>query len=395
MPTSKPPSDITNYRSNELTVQHIFEDNRNWDLYHLLHREKLRDVEIAEVEKMLTCQKVERGCYVYYCNNCRDIHTITFGCNSRLCSRCGKRYTDQWSRSLRAKLFDVPHRHFVMGMPDLLWPLLLNDRSLWKVVMDGAITAINDVLTHCLRKNIKAGAIVVLHPFGRDLKFKPHVHIILTEGGFDRRGNFIPKKFFPARAMRKTWQYQVLTRLKDALLDTKNNGKFINGFFKRYPEGFYVYLPSESRISSPRKVARYIARYVRHPAIANFRLHYYDGEKVVFWYEDHEDNRFYVDMSVDEFITSIIQHVPERQFKMIRHYGAYCRKWSRRYRHYGLHSSISQAKIEDFDENRLFRCPKCGSVMEMMGYFPKGPPEELRYGEKITDWEEICARVGS
>jgi len=33
--------------------------------------------------------------------------------------------------------------------------------------------------------------------------------------------------------------------------------------------------------------------------------------------------------------------------------------------------------------------------MEMMGYFPKGPPPELRYGEKITDWEGICARVGS
>jgi len=33
-------------------------------------------------------------------------------------------------------------------------------------------------------------------------------------------------------------------------------------------------------------------------------------------------------MSVDEFISAIIQHVPERQFKMIRYYGSYSRKWN-------------------------------------------------------------------
>ena len=395
MPICKSQSDITNYRSDELTIQQIFEDNHNWDRYLLFHQKELREVEIAEVEKMLGCKTEERGCYVCYCKNCDDFHTITFGCNSRICSRCGKRYTDKWSKALKRKLFNVPHRHFVMGMPDLLWILLLEDRSLWKVIMDGAIKAINDVLSHCFRSPIQAGAIVVLHPFGRDLGFKPHIHVILTEGGFDRKGNFRHKKFIPARSMRKTWQYQVLTRLKSALPNTPEMSRFINMLFKKYNEGFYVYLPKESRVNKPGKIARYVARYVRHPAIANFRLYYYDGEKVVFWYQDHDDNKFYVDMFVEEFIYSLIRHIPDRQFKMIRHYGAYCRKWSRRYRHYLVHSSITQAKIEDFGDNRVFCCPKCGSIMEMMGYFPKGPPDELRYGEKITDWEGICARVGS
>ena len=261
--------------------------------------------------------------------------------------------------------------------------------------MDAAIRAINDVLSHCFRRSIKAGAVVVLHPFGRDLGFKPHIHVILTEGGFDSRGIFRSKKFFPARSMRKTWQYQILTRLKAILPSTRENSRFIDGLFKKYPKGFYVYLPAASRITSPRKVARYIARYVRHPAIANFRLYYYDGEKVVFWYQDHEDNKFYVDMTVDEFIGSVIRHIPDRQFKMIRHYGAYCRRWSRKYRHYLVHSSITQKKLEDFGNPRTYRCPKCGSVMEMIGYFPKGPPMELKFGERITDWEGICARVGS
>ncbi len=38
------------------------------------------------------------------------------------------------------------------------------------------------------------GAIVVLHPFGRNLGFNPHIHLLITEGGFDRSGKFIHNK---------------------------------------------------------------------------------------------------------------------------------------------------------------------------------------------------------
>jgi hypothetical protein len=39
----------------------------------------------------------------------------------------------------------------------------------------------------------------------------PHIHIRATVGRFDERGKFIHQKHIPYRAMRKTWQYQVLT----------------------------------------------------------------------------------------------------------------------------------------------------------------------------------------
>ncbi|TFH44021.1 MAG: IS91 family transposase, partial [ANME-2 cluster archaeon] len=42
--------------------------------------------------------------------------------------------------------------------------------------------------------------------------FNPHLHVLVTEGGFDKRGKFIHQKFISFRAIRKTWQYQVLTR---------------------------------------------------------------------------------------------------------------------------------------------------------------------------------------
>lgn len=96
----------------------------------------------------------------------------------------------------------------------------------------------------------------------------------------------------------------------------------IDNLFKAYPEGFYVFAPKENGITQRRKISRYDARYVQHPAIANSRICSYNGEEVTFLYVDRDDVKQYETMSVDEFISAVIQHVPERQFKMIRYYGA-------------------------------------------------------------------------
>ncbi|NAS89302.1 hypothetical protein C4E24_06140 [ANME-1 cluster archaeon AG-394-G21] len=52
--------------------------------------------------------------------------------------------------------------------------------------------------------------------------------------------------------------------------------ELIDQLFKNYPEDFVVYLPKESRITNKQRIARYVARYIRHPAVANTRLHRYN-----------------------------------------------------------------------------------------------------------------------
>jgi len=379
------------FKSNpQFTVKDIFLDNHNWDIYRHQHKDELRQVEIAEVEKMLLCKDGSRGFFVYYCPCCEESRIVYFGCISRLCSCCGKNYTDKWSKSLKKALFDVTHRHLVMSVPDSLWPVIRNHRELLKVYMDAAIAAINDTLSYFLRRDIKAGVVVVLHPFSRDLSFKPHLHVLVTEGGFDKRGRFVPKRFIPAKAIRKTWQYQVLTRFKQVLPKTKSYSVFIDSLFKRYPEGFYVRLPKESRITSKRMIGRYVARYVRHPAIANTRICGYDGCSVTFWYKDNDGVKHVVAMGVFQFIEALIQHIPDRQFKMIRYYGAYARKWKSQFRFY-LQESITQSKLSDFPKKSGVRCPVCNNFMEFVMYWKKGPPLKSVFGSKIHDWNYISS----
>jgi len=96
-----------------LSVRMIFEDNHNWDAFSLANKAILRDVEINEVNKMMSCKDENRGFFKYHCDYCGTDLTIYFGCNSRICTNCGKNHTDKWSKSLEKALFNVPHRHAV------------------------------------------------------------------------------------------------------------------------------------------------------------------------------------------------------------------------------------------------------------------------------------------
>ncbi len=377
--------------NSDISVRHIFEDNHNWDVFYYNERYNIREVELVEVQKMMNCKNSDRGFFVYHCPHCDEFRTVHFGCNSRLCSNCGKNYTDNWSKTLSKKMFNVVHRHIVLSVSDVLWPIMREYRELHKVFMDAAIQAINDTFSYCLRRDVTAGAIVVFHPFSRDLEFKCHIHVLVTEGGFDKYGKFVPKEIIPAEAMRKTWQYQVLTRFKEALPKTREMSLLIDSLFKKYTNGFYAYLPKESRITSKKQISSYVGRYVRHPAIANSRLCGYDGKHVTFWYIDNEKKKHYKTMPVFEFIKAIIQHIPDRNFKMIRYYGAYCRKLKKRYSFYLVQESITYTNIGDSNNKRVRTCPICGYDMEFVMYWNKGPPYNTIFGSKIDDWHYILS----
>ena len=106
-------------------------------------------------------------------------------------------------------------------------------------------------------------------------------------------------------------------------------------------------------------IARYVGRYVRHPAIANSRIYYFDGHIVKFFYINGDEQKVNVTMTSNKFITSLIQHIPPPQFKMIRYYGAYARRVKGKYGA-KAQSSIKQLNLYHFGLERVKYCPHCG-----------------------------------
>jgi hypothetical protein len=224
------------------------------------------------------------------------------------------------------------------------------------------------------------GIICVFHPFGKDMKFHPHLHMLVTEGGFDSTGKFHPINYFPCEGFRRCWQYVVLDKFQELGLP---NG-VASRVYTDYSNGFYVWVHKRGRIKHPRMVARYIGRYVRHPAIANRRITYFNGREVHFYYDvEGEINNVY--MTAEEFITALIQHIPPANFKMVRYYLAYSRRRKKSF-HALLQSGIKQFTLYKFGLIKTILCPKCKNPMEFVMYAAKPPPKVLQNQRELEDY---------
>jgi len=179
--------------------------------------------------------------------------------------------------------------------------------------------------------------------------------------------------------------------LKGVVDDTLENRRLIDYLFNRYPEGFYI--RAKDTINNKKKMIKYIGRYIRHPAVAESRIVSYDGKQVVFWYEDDNDIRHYVTMDVEEFIHAVIDHIPDTQFKTIRHYGAYSRGIKRKFKKLLGLASIVQTKLIKINELWSPTCPKCGKKMDFVCSGKGEPPPRLKFGERIGDWNYISVSV--
>ena len=112
-------SNVKKKKYNPFDLNSLFREH--WKGFKERNISILRDIEVKEVEKMLPCRDESRGFWTCYCQNCDIYHNVYFGCNSRICSCCGKRYADNWAEKLVENTFDVAHKHAVFGLPPLLW----------------------------------------------------------------------------------------------------------------------------------------------------------------------------------------------------------------------------------------------------------------------------------
>jgi len=257
----------------------------------------------------------------------------------------------------------------------MLWKYFQENRKMYKILMDVAYKTIKETFSKINHRNVIPGVIEVYHPFGRDVKHQPHVHMVVTEGGYDEEGKFISSgNYIPYNALHKKWEYNILKALKKYLPQG-----IVEEAYRKYPYGFCVYVRKD-RISSRKGLARYIGRYVRHPAIANARIIAYNGEAVKFYWKDHEDRIHYKIRLVNDFISAIIQHVPEKNQKLVRYYGSYSRRKKK-----SIKSGITKLISMKSSEGRVCYCPKCCERMEFVFYSKKDKPPDKNL---LSSWLE-------
>lgn len=300
------------------TIKQIFADH--WHKFVEAYPNiSIRDVVFSSIEKILTCKTLAAGYSVYICE-CMTKLFVCHTCKSRFCSSCGNKYNEARSLSLISKLFKAKHRHVVFTMPEELRRFFREDRKRLNLLFKASQLTI-EYIFKTKHKGLKHAFISVLHTYGRDLKFNPHIHMILLDGGLSEN-DFIKISYFNYALLRKSFM-RVLLDLIEEDIGKKEFRKLKNKLYYTYKDGFYVYAPP-SNFKSQLDLVKYVCRYLARPVMAESRIIDYDGKYVTFWYARHEDEKIVIEkVEVFEFIKRIIIHIPDSNMKYIRYYGAY------------------------------------------------------------------------
>lgn len=265
--------------------------------YSLLQRPGLID----QVERSMLCGDARCGFEIYECERCGAKLMVPHTCKSRFCAKCGKKYRDARSASVCSELLDVPHRQFVFSVPFELRKYFRTDRKRLSVLFH----TVEQAFDKCLFENSKAryvtekrrpGLILFLHTYGRDMKWHPHLHVLVAERFMRKDGTLGNWSYFGYEWMRKTFMYSLLSNLRKTMSPGERHEFDITSraVKAKFTDGFYVYEPQMegTSISGTRQLAKYVTRYASHPAISESRIDSFDSEtKTVTWhYEPHEDD---------------------------------------------------------------------------------------------------------
>ena len=359
-------------RTIKYRLKDIFSDH--WENFIKENKDlNIRPVVLKEVNKMISCRTSELGYSVYECPDCGELKFSYHTCKSRFCPSCGNKYVRKRTEAILQKCYNCKHRHIVFTISDFLWDFFRKDRKL----LDLLFQAVSKTILSWFKDKYKSqnyipGIIAVLHTYGRDMKWNPHIHTIVTEGAMGNSNIFKKFDYISYDALRKRFQKILLDLLEKKI--NKSSFKILKNFiYKKSNKGFYVYAEKKNNQSTLNMI-EYAVRYTGKPTMAESRILDYYGEYITFWYQRHEDNKLVKEcIHVYDFFKRLIIHIPDENFKTVRYYGIYSKKHKFhdkmimlvKSQIHKLRNSLNSWRmmiIKDFDIDPL-TCPKCGNLM--------------------------------
>lgn len=376
-----------NYNSKKKTgiIAQIFNDHWNnlpsYIKHNILNIKPNAD---KEINKIIDCYNKNLGCSVYFCNDCNQFTFVGHTCKSRFCTSCGYKYKLSRVENIVQTAYNCKHRHIVFTCAKELWPyFFVNFDKMINIYFDAVNLTINSILNVSYKKvngklkqyvsKIKKspGFFAFLHTFGRDLKWHPHIHVLIAEIALTN-SKCIKWEYFDFNALSKRFMKILLDLMSEQLGPSFNNIK--NFLYKKYTNGFYVYA-EKKKFKNLKDGVEYVTRYCGRPAISENRILNYDGLNVTFCYNDHKDNSYHeVTVTANEFMAILLRHLIPENFKTIRYYGFYKKKHKL---HDTMNKMISDEKkkfrkqllnhkmcILNFFHYNPYNCPKCGLTMK-------------------------------
>lgn len=280
------------------------------------------------------CRTPELGGSLYKCDHCGAEHFTFHSCRNRHCPQCQNTQQQKWIALQEAKLIHTKYFHVVFTIPQQLNDLFLAyQRQLYKALFDAAWQTLNDFGWNHKYLGAQLGATLVLHTWGANLSYHPHIHCIVPGGGVTLKGKWRNVKgggkfLFPIKALSKVYKAKLISSITQFI---KQQGMQLDKHFldqlKRKPWVVYA-KPASDSIS----VIKYLARYASKIAISHHRIIHFNQQEVSFYYTDyrHKNQKKIMVLSTHEFIRRFSLHFLPKGFCKIRHYGILSAAWKKK-----------------------------------------------------------------
>ena len=302
-----------------------------------------------------------------------------------------------WVDARNREILNTPYFHVVFTMPQELQSLIYQNQELLYALMYKAVAqTISELSLDKKYLGAQPGFFSVLHTWGQDLHFHPHIHTVVLAGGLTKLNKWrsSSKKFFiPVKVLSKKFRGKYLHYLKkyyqEKLLKFYgDSSKYQNPepFQKLlnlcYAKDWYSY--AKEPFSGPLAVVKYLGRYTHRIAISNHRIVKKDDHTVTIAVKDYREGskKNTVTLTGVEFIRRFLMHILPKGFVKIRHYGilancnkktklALCRKLTRSPVYNPKFEGLKAIEIVSLLAGRdVTLCPACkkGKLQELASY---------------------------
>jgi hypothetical protein len=312
-----------------IEVQDIF--RLYGESYRRLYGKRISPIQHAVMRHIEFCRTAELGGHIDRCGECGHERISYNSCRDRHCPKCQFLKKEKWLEDRLKDFLPINYFHVVFTIPDSLNSIVLNNQ---KILYDHFFRSVSETLkalsTDKKYIGARVGFVTVLHTWGQNLSYHPHMHCIVTGGGLsddrkkwiDSRNNFL----FPVRVMGKIFRAKFLSYLKKEydLGTIKRNfvkNDFIQLMDSLYQKEWVVY--SKPPFRKPETVFQYLSGYTHRIAISNYRILAIKNDTVLFKWRDYSDGNKQKIMSLHahEFIRRFLLHVLPKKFVKIRHWG--------------------------------------------------------------------------
>ena len=299
------------------------------------------------------CRTASMGYHLYRCSNasCGQHKMQYHSCRNRHCPGCGGSRQQDWVEARMRELLPCDYYHLVFTVPHALNSLVLGNRKeLFDMLFKSAHETLEEFGKNPRYLGGRAGIISVLHTWGQNLSFHPHVHCIVSSGGLrtnskiktnqNEQQEWVKGKknvygvLYPVQAMRKVYRAIFIKHLEKAIGKGKVHLKEEQAWQQLkqelYGKDWIVY--AKKPFGGPAQVVEYLGRYTHKVAIGNNRIREITAKgDIVFAYKDYADGNKQKQMSLEamEFIRRFEQHLLPSGYCRIRGAGLYANQGRR------------------------------------------------------------------